>query len=167
MISASEPTRVRLGALVGGLAAALVLTGCSSSDDGDSGAKDGASATASPSVSASSTPDGSAAKDGSLAGSWVATKDGKTVALVITGGKAGLFDSGGNTCSGTGGEESGMQMIHLKCTDGSDDRSDGMVKSVDATTLQVSWEGFGDETYTKSKDGKLPQGLPTAGLPSS
>jgi hypothetical protein len=161
--SASLLTRVRLGAVTGGLAAVLVLTGCSSSDDGgDKGSGDSsASATATPSDSSGP----SDAKGASLDGSWLATKGGKAVALVIGNGKAALFTSGGISCNGTGGEEMGMQMIHLKCTDGSDDRSEGMVKSVSGTTLQVSWEGFGDETYTKSKDGKLPDGLPTKGLP--
>lgn len=169
MTSASLLTRARLGAVAGGLTAALVLTGCGSSDDGGDKGGDGTSsptASHSPSSDASGGGSGEATAKGSIEGSWVATSGGKTVALVITKGKAGLFDSGGDTCSGTGGEEMGMKMIHLKCTKGHD-RGDGMVKSVDDTTMVVSWEGFGTETYTKSKDGKLPEGLPTAGLPSS
>ncbi|WP_255953238.1 hypothetical protein [Streptomyces odontomachi] len=168
MTSASLPARVRLGALAGGLIGALVLTGCGSSDDdGDKGADSSSSATASPSKSADdSGGSGGEAAKGSIEGSWVATTGGNTVALVITKGKAGLFASDGNSCSGTGGEEMGMKMIHLKCTKGHD-RGEGMVKSVNATTMVVSWEGFGDESYTKSKDGQLPEGLPTAGMPSS
>lgn len=171
MTSASPLTRVRLGALAGGLIGALVLTGCGSSDDdGDKGGDSSASAT--PSASKSSDDSGTSggsggeAAKGSIEGSWVATTDGKTVALVINKGKAGLFASDGNSCTGTGGDEMGMKMIHLKCTKG-DDRGEGMVKSVNATTMVVSWEGFGKESYTKSEDGKLPEGLPTTGLPSS
>jgi hypothetical protein len=169
-------TRVRAAALAGGCAAALALAlaGCGSGgDDAKGGADGGASADASsPAASAggsgSEAGSGSGSKaEGSLEGSWVATTGGKTVALVISSGKAGLFDSGGSTCSGTGGDESGMQMIHLTCTDGSKDRADGMVDSVSGTTLKVKWSGLGAETFTKSTDGKLPEGLPTASAPSS
>ena len=165
MTPASLHTRGRVGvALAGGLVAALVLTGCGSSDDG--GGKNSADSTPSASGEASGAggssggSDDSEAQDG-LEGSWVTTSNGGVVALVINSGKAGLFDSKGTTCSGTGGKEMGMQMIKLKCADGSDDRSQGLVKSVNETTMKVSWEGFGDETYTRSKDGKLPSGLPT------
>lgn len=87
------------------------------------------------------------------------------VALMIDGQKAALLDSGGNSCSGTASNSAGMQMITLKCGDGNADRGQGMVDSVDDTSLKITWEGgLGDETYTKSKDGKLPEGLPTNGL---
>jgi hypothetical protein len=61
----------------------------------------------------------------------------------------------------------GMQMLTLKCADGNSDRNMGQVKSVDATTLKVSWEGFGDDTFRKTDNGKLPSGFPTMGLPTS
>jgi hypothetical protein len=164
--SAAHVTRrqVRIALAVAGVSTALLLTGCSS----DSG--DGTASTPSTSTStASSTADtggGSGAPDaktGKLAGSWLATTDGKAVALVITGHKAALFATGGSVCSGTAGEEMGMQMIHLKCTDGSKDRESGMVGSVDSTSMKVTWEGgLGAETYTKSEGGKMPSGLPTA-----
>lgn len=154
-----------------GLAAALALTtGCSGDDGGD--ADDSPSSTsAAPSGSAdtgggSGGFGGSTGEAGALEGSWLATKDGKAVALVITGEEAGLFSTGGSVCSGTAGERSGMEMIALKCSDGNKDRAEGMVDSVDSTTLKVTWEGFGAETYTKAEGGKLPSGLPTAGLPS-
>jgi hypothetical protein len=88
------------------------------------------------------------------------------VALVITGKQAGLFATGGTVCSGTAGEESGMQMIHLTCTDGNKDRATGMVSKVDSTSMRVKWEGFGQEIYTKTEGGQLPTGLPTASLGS-
>jgi hypothetical protein len=157
-------------AAAAGLVGALGLTACS--DGGDSGgAADKASNT--PSVSASAPADGgdgdasdgasaSAAPDG-LEGSWLATTDGKAVALVINGTQAGLFATGGTVCSGTAEEQS----IRLHCTDGSKDRVNGTVGAVNATKLTVTWEGtLGEETYTRSKGGKLPTELPTAGLGS-
>ncbi|MEU3793779.1 hypothetical protein [Streptomyces fructofermentans] len=169
MTSATFSRRqVRISAAAAGLAAALVLTGCSG-DDGDGPPS---SASAKPTGSAdtgggSGDPSGgSASKAGPLEGSWLATKEGKAVALVITDGRAALFSTGGSVCSGTAGEKSGMRMIELKCSDKNKDRSEGMVDSVDATTLKVTWEGFGEETYTKSEGGKFPTGLPTADLGS-
>lgn len=162
---------VRVAAAAAGLAGALVLTACSS--DGDSG--DDSAAGPAPSLSASAGTDGGSGDSGSgsgsgesageLAGSWLATTDGKAVALVITGKQAALFATGGSVCSGTAGEESGMRMIRLKCTDGSKDRASGKVDSVNGSSLKVTWEGgLGAETYTKAEGGKLPTGLPTAGL---
>lgn len=160
---------VRVAAAAAGLAGALVLTACSS--DGDSG--DDSAAGPAPSLSASAGTDGGSGGSGSgsgesageLAGSWLATTDGKAVALVITGKQAALFATGGSVCSGTAGEESGMRMIRLKCTDGSKDRASGKVDSVNGSSLKVTWEGgLGAETYTKAEGGKLPTGLPTAGL---
>ena len=170
----SATTKVRIVAAAASLAGALALTGCS--DDGGSG--DGASS--SPSASATSTAtadtggsgdssasgdsDGTTASDG-LQGSWLATTDGKAVALVVNGKQAGLFSTGGTVCSGTAGEEAGMQMIHLTCTDGSKQRATGMVDSVNKSALSVTWSGsLGKETYAKSEGGQLPSGLPTASL---
>ncbi|MCK8437813.1 hypothetical protein G3I77_33880 [Streptomyces sp. D2-8] len=166
---------MRVAAAAAGLAGALALTACSS--DGDSG--DDSASSPAPSLSASAGTDGGSGDSGSgagsgsgsgesagkLAGSWLATTDGKAVALVITGKQAALFATGGSVCSGTAGEESGMRMIRLKCTDGSKDRAAGMVDSVNGSSLKVTWEGgLGAETYTKAEGGKLPTGLPTAGL---
>ncbi|MFJ7337809.1 hypothetical protein ACIQU3_33990 [Streptomyces sp. NPDC101110] len=160
---------VRAAAAAAGLAGVLVLSACSS--DGDSG--DDSAAGPTPSSSASAGEDGGTgagsgsgeSAGGALAGSWLATTDGKAVALVITGKQAALFGTGGSVCSGTAGEESGMRMIRLKCTDGSKDRATGMVDSVNGSSLKVTWEGgLGTETYTKAEGGKLPTGLPTASL---
>ncbi|MFC8240066.1 hypothetical protein [Streptomyces chartreusis] len=153
---------MRVVAAAATLAGALALTACSS-DGGSEG-------DAAPSASASASADtggGSASAAGALEGSWLATTDGKAVALVVTGKQAGLFATGGTVCSGTAGEEGGMRMIRLKCTDGSKDRATGMVESLDKTSLKVTWEGgMGAETYTKAEGGKLPTGLPTANLGS-
>ncbi|MFE8962071.1 hypothetical protein ACIP17_18520 [Streptomyces iakyrus] len=160
---------VRVAAAAAGLAGVLVLSACS----GDGGSGDDSASSPSPSDSASAaTGEGSGSGSGSdgsaggeLAGSWLATTGGKAVALVITGKQAALFATGGSVCSGTAGEESGMRMIRLKCTDGSKDRATGMVDSVNKSSLKVTWEGgLGTETYTKAEGGKLPTGFPTAGL---
>ncbi|MFF1681375.1 hypothetical protein ACFVYG_35695 [Streptomyces sp. NPDC058256] len=168
MASATFPRRqARIAAVsaVAALAAAFVLTGCS----GDDGSAD---ESASPSASASGSADTgggsgspSASSGGQLEGSWLATTDGKAVALVITGTQAGLFETGGTVCSGTAGEESGMRMIRLTCTDGNKDRAVGMVDSVSGTAMKVTWEGdLGAESYTRSEGGQLPSGLPTGSL---
>ena len=157
----SATARVRSAALAAGLAGALTLTACSGGD-----AKDGSSSPASPDAASAPAPSGSAAVTGAssgLQGSWITTTGGKVVALVITGKQAGVFATGGTVCSGAAGTESGMRMIHLTCADGSKDRGTGMVDSVDAKTLKVTWSGkLGQETYTKAEGGKLPSGLPTA-----
>ncbi|MFF8869408.1 hypothetical protein [Streptomyces massasporeus] len=168
MIFSRRSGAVRVAAAAAGLAGVLVLSACSS----DGGSGDDSASSASPSASASTgagdSGSGSGSGDaagGELAGSWLATTDGKAVALVITGKQAALFGTGGSVCSGTAGEESGMRMIRLKCTDGSKDRATGMVDSVDGSSLKVTWEGgLGAETYRKTEGGKLPTGLPTASL---
>ncbi|MFF4259513.1 hypothetical protein ACFY1L_50975 [Streptomyces sp. NPDC001663] len=158
---------VRIAAAAVGLAGALVLTACSSGGDSDD------DASSSPSSSATSTADtgggtgGSTTASDSLQGSWLATTDGKAVALVINGKQAGLFSTGGAVCSGTAGKEAGMQMLHLTCTDGSKARATGMVDSVTKSSLKITWSGStGKETYTRSEGGTLPSGLPTASLGS-
>ncbi|MGW3097756.1 hypothetical protein ACWDCC_30460 [Streptomyces sp. NPDC001102] len=158
--------RLRIAAAAAGLAGALALTACSGGGgSGDSSSTPGTSAS---SATGSATGGGSGAATGSsdaLQGSWLATKNGKAVALVITGKQAGLFSTGGSVCSGTAGKEAGMEMIHLTCTDGSKQRATGMVDSASKKSLHITWSGsLGKETYTKAEGGKLPSGLPTAGL---
>ncbi|MEU8753664.1 hypothetical protein [Streptomyces chartreusis] len=155
---------MRVVAAAATLAGALALTACSSDGGSDGDAAPSGSASAD---TGGGTGGGSASAAGALEGSWLATTDGKAVALVVTGKQAGLFATGGTVCSGTAGEEDGMRMIRLKCTDGSKDRATGMVESLDKTSLKVTWEGgMGAETYTKAEGGKLPTGLPTANLGS-
>lgn len=167
--------RMRVAAVAASLAGALALTACSgdggsdsdSTPTGDSGPSASASASTSASADTGGGTGGSGSAAGGLEGSWLATTDGKAVALVVTGKEAGLFATGGTVCSGTADEEDGMRMIRLKCSDGSKDRAAGMVDSVGKTSLKVTWEGgLGAETYTKAEGGTLPTGLPTAGLGS-
>ncbi|MEU9395506.1 hypothetical protein AB0D86_36610 [Streptomyces sp. NPDC048324] len=158
--------RLRIAAAAAGLTGALALTACSSG--GGSGDSSSTPSTSASSATGSATGGGSGAATGSsdaLQGSWLATKNGKAVALVITGKQAGLFSTGGSVCSGTAGKEAGMEMIHLTCTDGSKQRATGMVDSASKKSLHITWSGsLGKETYTKAEGGKLPSGLPTAGL---
>ena len=102
---------------------------------------------------------------GELEGSWLATADGRAVALIITGEQAALFATGGTVCSGTAGKEADMTMIRLSCPSGTKDRTTGMVDSADGESLKITWDGAaGEETYTKAEGGQWPSGLPTAGL---
>ncbi|MEU6676835.1 hypothetical protein [Streptomyces sp. NPDC046925] len=164
---------VRIAAAAAGLVAALVLTGCSSDGgDGDDEGKDKSSAGSSAGAEGSSDADApdegsdsgadSGAKDGSSEGSWVATADGNPLALVIAGKQATLL--GENVlCSGTTGGDT----LTLKCAKGDSDRTNGTVESVNGTSMTVSWQGAGKDQFTKTEGGKLPEGLPTAGLPES
>ncbi|MFE9020600.1 hypothetical protein ACFYNL_18850 [Streptomyces sp. NPDC007808] len=162
--------RLRVAAVAASFAGALALTACS----GDSGSGDepapsastpGASATGGAGTGGGSGSPAPAA--GGLGGSWLATTGGKAVVLMVNGKEAGLFATGGTVCSGTAGEEDGTRTIRLKCSGGGKDRTVGTVDSVGKTQLKVTWEnGLGQETFTRSEGGKLPTGLPTAGLGS-
>ncbi|MFJ3798527.1 hypothetical protein ACIPSJ_19855 [Streptomyces sp. NPDC090088] len=163
--AASARPVVRIAAAAAGLVGALALTACSGG--GDSGGDSSATPSGTPSAAASATAgsDSATASSDALQGSWITTSGGKIVALVVTGKSAGLFETGGAVCSGTAGEEAGMRMIRLTCTDGSKGRATGMVDSVSKSSMKVTWSGkTGEETYTKAEGGKLPSGLPTAGL---
>ncbi|WP_189785545.1 hypothetical protein [Streptomyces capitiformicae] len=164
----SARRRMRVAAAAAGLAAALVLTGCSSGDEADSDAKESSAA---PTATESAEGDGgSSGAETELQGNWLATTGGKAVGLFVNGDEAAVFVAGGSVCSGKVSDSGNMQMISLKCTDGNDDRASGMVDSVDAKSLTVTWEGgVGKETFQKA-EGTLPSGLPTdltADLPTA
>lgn len=163
--------RYRRGAALA-LGLAVALTACSDGGDSGDGPDGGATSSAAPGASAGTGPDGdaggspSAGAAGDLEGSWLATKDGQAVALMVNGGKAALFATGGTVCSGTTAEASGARTIRLTCT-GSDERTAGKVEKAGPASLTVAWEGgLGEETYQRSEGGSLPPGLPTAGLGS-
>lgn len=167
--------RVRIAAAAAGLAATLVLTACGGGggDGGDHGDRGDSAGKESSSPSATGTAatgggSGTSEAQSELAGSWLATTQGKAVALIVTDEKAAVFETGGSLCSGSVKEESGMRMIRLKCTDSSnDDRAVGMVDSVSDDSLTVTWEsGVGKETFQKAPGGQLPTGLSTTGLGS-
>lgn len=163
--------RMRVAAAAVSLAGALTLTACSGDGDSDDSSSPSASASSTATADTgggtggSASPSSSASASDELTGSWLATTGGKQVILMVNGTEAGLFSTGGTVCSGTAGEEDGMQMIRLKCTDGSKDRTTGMVDSVSKSSLKVTWEGgLGAETYVKGDGAELPSGLPTASL---
>ncbi|MEV6666337.1 hypothetical protein ACIPPR_13800 [Streptomyces nigra] len=156
-------------AVAASLVGVLALTACSSGGDSDGDASPSGAPTSAGTGegtgdgSGDGSGGGSSSAAGDLEGSWLATTDGKAVALVVTGDKAGLFATGGTVCSGSAGERT----IKLSCTDGSKDRASGTVDSVGKGELKVTWKSdLGVETYTKAEGGKLPTGLPTAGLGS-
>ncbi|MFK4100674.1 hypothetical protein ACI2L1_11485 [Streptomyces sp. NPDC019531] len=155
-------SRRRAGLAAAGLVGVLVLTACSgggSDDEPSPSASTSVSSSASASGSASGGTGGTSSSSGDVAGSWLATTGGKAVALLVNGEQAGLFVTGGTVCSGSASADA----IRLKCTDGSKDRADGTVESVDKDTLKVNWEGgIGAETYTRAEGGQLPSGFPTA-----
>ncbi|MEU9174264.1 hypothetical protein AB0D34_41990 [Streptomyces sp. NPDC048420] len=160
-------SRRRAALAAAGLAGALALTACSgggSDDEPSPGSSTTVSSSASASASASGDGgSGGTQSSGEVAGSWLATAGGKAVVLLVNGDQAGLFVTGGTVCSGSASAET----IRLKCTDGSKDRGDGTIESVDKDTLRVKWSGdAGTETYTRAKGGELPSGFPTASLGS-
>lgn len=146
---------VRVAAVAAGLAVALVLTGCGSDDGGS----EASSATPSATESTGGT-EGSSGAESELRGNWLATTDGKAVALFVNGDEVAVF-TGTSVCSGKVTDEATMRMLDLTCTDGSKDRTKGMVGSVTAKSLTITWEGdVGEETFQKA-EGALPSGLPT------
>ncbi|MDX3646096.1 hypothetical protein P1P70_43315 [Streptomyces sp. MB09-02B] len=163
--ASSASRRIRAVAVAAGLTAALVLTGCSgdSGDSGDSATKD-SSAAPTPSDGADGSDSGgsgdSSGTKTELQGNWLATTGGKPVALFVNGAEVAVF-VGTSVCSGKVSDADDMQMISLKCQDGSDDRTEGMVDKVSGKSLTITWEGgVGEETFRKA-EGSMPSGLPT------
>uniref|UniRef100_UPI0006E163BC hypothetical protein n=1 Tax=Streptomyces atriruber TaxID=545121 RepID=UPI0006E163BC len=128
---------------------------------GSSGSSDSSDSSGS---SSSGGSDGDS-KGGSLEGTWVATADGKPLALAVTGKTATLLGED-VLCNGTAGDATGSQTIDLKCPKGNADRTTGRVESVNGKSMKVAWEGGGTDEFLKTEGGKLPEGLPT-GPPQS
>ncbi|MFI7318267.1 hypothetical protein [Streptomyces venezuelae] len=167
-----------LGTAVAGLAAALVLSGCGSDGDGGGGGgkKDRGSSDSSGSSGSSGSSDGgsgvsggsggSGSKGGSLEGSWIATSGGKPLVLAVEGRTATLLGED-VLCNGSVGGEAGSQTLTLKCPKGDGDRTAGRIESVNAKSMKVAWGSAGTDEFLKTEGGKLPEGLPTAGMPQS
>ncbi|WP_405778303.1 hypothetical protein [Streptomyces sp. NBC_00859] len=155
------------GLAVTGLAAALVVSGCSSSDSKSPDAPQGKGAgagtsTAAPAPSTSSGDSGAGAKAADIEGSWLATTGGKSTALVIQGKQAAI--AGQHVCTGVVAAM-GKPMLSLKCSDGNNDRTMGSIESADGKTMTVSWEAGIKDTFKKTDSGaKLPDGLKMPGL---
>ncbi|EKX68667.1 hypothetical protein Sipo8835_03635 [Streptomyces ipomoeae] len=156
----SARRRMRVAVAAAGLATALVLTGCSSDDGGSEAKEPSAIPSATEAADGDGGSGGSSGAQSELQGNWLATTDGKAVALFVNGDEAAVF-AGTSVCSGKVTDEANMRMIGLKCTDGSKDRTEGMVDSVSSKSLTITWEGdVGKETFQKT-EGALPSGLPT------
>ncbi|MGW2562614.1 hypothetical protein ACWCXB_25865 [Streptomyces sp. NPDC001514] len=155
---------VRKGVAAAGLAAALALTGCGSSDDPG---KDRGDATATPS---GATDGGSGGSSGSgdarprdLEGTWAGLGDSKVIALSVKDGHVTLV-AGQHVCNGEV-KEDGKVTLSLKCTDGDTERTSGTVDSNDGTTLVVSWSTGAKDSLTKTEPGDAPSVFPS-GLPT-
>ncbi|MFJ3882818.1 hypothetical protein ACIPW5_35880 [Streptomyces sp. NPDC090077] len=151
-------------AAAAGVAALLTLTACGSDAKPSEDKKPGTAASAPAAATPAATPTaggGAAAPSGSLDGGWISMQTpGKGVVLTVKGQKAFVVEAAtGLTCEGTASGSA----LDLKCPAGAT-RSKGKVDSVDATTLKVTWEGAGQDTFQKSEPGKLPS-LPA--LPKS
>ncbi|MFF5706226.1 hypothetical protein ACFY7H_27645 [Streptomyces sp. NPDC012794] len=148
-------------AAAAGVAALLTLTACGSDSKPAGDKKPDAAASAPTPAATPSAGGGSAAGAGTLDGGWIAmATPGKGVVLTVKGQRAFVVEAAtGLTCEGT----TNGSTLDLKCPAGAT-RSKGKVDSVDATTLKVTWEGAGQDTFQKSEPGKLPS-LPA--LPKS
>ncbi|MFE2374822.1 hypothetical protein [Streptomyces sp. NPDC059398] len=148
------------GLAVAGLTAALVISGCSSSDGKSSDAsQDKGAHTAAPAPSASTGGTGgggAGAKAAGMEGSWLAMTDGKSTALVIQGKQAAI--AGQHVCTGVVADM-GKPMLTLKCPDGNNDRTMGTIESADGGIMKVSWEAGIKDTFRRTDGGKLPDGL--------
>ncbi|WP_328378084.1 hypothetical protein OG372_20250 [Streptomyces sp. NBC_01020] len=149
------------GIAVAGLAAALVMSGCSSSDSKSSDAsndqgKGANTAAPAPSSSSGGGADGAGAKAGDIEGSWIAMTGGKSTALVIQGKQAAI--AGQHVCTGVVAAM-GKQMLTLKCPDGNNDRTMGTIDSSDGNIMKVSWEAGIKDTFRRTDGAKLPDGL--------
>lgn len=145
---------VRNTAAAAAIAAALALTGCSSESkdnvEGDKGKETGAGA---PSAGG----DEGAVAD--VTGSWIATTDGKIVALIVQGSDAAV--AGEHVCSGKVAKADEVT-LELKCADGNADRTTGLVTpGADGSTITVKWGSGIEDTFQKSSGEKLPEGIPT------
>ncbi|MEV8569114.1 hypothetical protein AB0436_26625 [Streptomyces sp. NPDC051322] len=156
------------GVVAAGLAAVLVIGGCSGSgDDKDSGAAPAPSGKPSerpagkPSDSSGGGSDDGSGGSGTVKaadveGSWAAVTGGKSTLMVIQGHSAALL--GGAVCSGT---LTDTAKLSLKCPDGNADRTAGSIESADGKTLTVSWNSGIKDTFKKT-DGKKIPGVPSA-----
>ncbi|OEJ25765.1 hypothetical protein BGM19_20890 [Streptomyces agglomeratus] len=148
------------------VAAALVLTGCSGDSGGgtggDKGRDKGAGGSASRGAGQSSTgpsADQETSAD-DVAGSWIATTDGKIVALIIQGSDAAV--AGEHVCAGTAAKADKVT-LKLKCGDGNTDRTTGVVtRGAGGDSITVKWGSGIEDSFKKSAAGdKLPEGIPS------
>ncbi|MFE9395161.1 hypothetical protein [Streptomyces flavidovirens] len=147
------------------VAAALVLTGCSSDSGGTGGDKGRAKGNSGSAGQSSAPPGGDQGASADVSGSWLATTDGKIVALIIQGSDAAV--AGEHVCTGTvageGVAEGNKVTLKLKCPDGNADRTTGVVTpGAGGDSLTVKWGSGIEDSFKKSAGGdQLPEGMPT------
>ncbi|GAA1507243.1 hypothetical protein GCM10009730_08810 [Streptomyces albidochromogenes] len=155
---------VRTTVAAAAVAATLVLTGCSGDNGadagGDKGKDTGANGTSGGGGQNSTPPGGDQGTSADVAGSWVATTDGKIIALIIQGSDAAV--AGEHVCTGTVAE-GGKVTLRLKCADGNADRTTGVVTpGAGGDSITVKWGSGIKDTFRKSAAGdKLPEGMPS------
>ncbi|MGW7056158.1 hypothetical protein [Streptomyces sp. NPDC054887] len=145
------------------VAAALALTGCSGDSgggaDGDKG-RDKGTSTGGDAGQGGTPPGGGRGASADVAGSWLATTDGKIIALIIQGSDAAV--AGEHVCTGTVARAAEVT-LKLKCADGDADRTTGVaVPGAGGDSLTVKWDSGIKDAFRKSAPGdKLPDGIPS------
>ncbi|MEU8890306.1 hypothetical protein [Streptomyces sp. NPDC048442] len=156
-------SHIRSGAGAAALAAALLLTGCSSDGNGGGDAKGSAKPPAATSGAGTGGETGAPSGDAGNAdikGSWMATTHGKLVVLTVQDDMAGI--AGEHLCTGRT-VRTGKVSLDLKCANGNTDRTKGEVTvGADGKTLTVKWEGSGiEDKFSKAPSDALPTRIPT------
>ncbi|GAA2410174.1 hypothetical protein GCM10010420_43640 [Streptomyces glaucosporus] len=146
-------TSARYAGAAAALAAVLLVGGCGSGggESGDPEPKETARETAEPTQDAGDSP-----SKGGVEGTWSTKNGADALVLSISNGQAALL--GETACSGPVDTGADPVTFTLKCTDGSTDRTEGTVKSVDGESLTVAWKSGSTDTFTKVE---VPTEIPT------
>ena len=145
------------GAVAATAVAALLVSGCGSSDD--KGGKDESGGGKPAATPTSEQSDAAPADDGpgTLPGIWNTTAGGKQYVLTIAGDAVTLLREKTN-CTGRV-MDAGQQTLTLKCPGGTgEERTNGTVEKLKGKTMKVSWNGGATDTYTKVAE--APKTLP-------
>lgn len=144
------------------MAAALLVSGCGSSDDSSDEKKPSEEQSQGADNDGGDDGDGdndpTEAKPGSLTGVWSTKVDGKDLMLTVVGDGAVLARGMDKPCTGRV-TDAGKPTITLKCPAGGEERTNGSVDSVDSQSLKVTWNGGDTDTFSRQAD--APSGLPT------
>ncbi|MGY1437366.1 hypothetical protein [Streptomyces reniochalinae] len=148
------------GAVAATAAAALLVGGCGSGDDGKG---DGGASKADEKKSAAPAPDKSEepAGEGRLPGVWRADAEGQKLTLTVVDDAASLLrGKDKKVCTGRVMAAGADKSLVLKCPAGvGEERATGKVGTVTATSMKVTWNGGVTDTYTRAADApaKLPK----------
>lgn len=141
------------------MAAALFVSGCGSSgDDGDDEGNASPEQSQEDGNDEGDGDDATDAKPGTVQGVWSTKVDGKDLILTVVGDAATLVQDE-TFCTGRlAGADA--PALTLKCPGGKgEERTNGTIDSVDAQSLEVSWNGGDTDTFAKQAD--APSDLPT------